>query len=134
MMRRPAAVSSIPFGYRRRNPAADNIYAVGDQLAVIHSFTGDGTSIALMSGVRGGRGALCGAETGCVPARSAASRRAAVALGSAGRHDLWTAFGRWSSVAAVRAVPQVATPLAGVTRIRLPAGDAPDGYSSSTTK
>jgi flavin-dependent dehydrogenase len=92
---------------------------------VIHSFTGDGTSIALMSGVAAAE-ALC---AGRKPAafqrdllrRVAPQMRWAALVGT----TFWTAFGRWSSVAAVRAVPQVATLLAGVTRIRLPAGDAP---------
>jgi menaquinone-9 beta-reductase len=123
-LRRPAAVSSIPFGYRRRNPAADNIYAVGDQLAVIHSFTGDGTSIALMSGVAAAE-ALCEGRDAAAFQRDLLRRVApqmhwAALVGT----TFWTAFGRWSSVATVRAVPRVATLLAGVTRIRLPAGDA----------
>jgi flavin-dependent dehydrogenase len=46
---RPLAISPIPYGYLRA--AADGIWRVGDQAAVIPSFTGDGMSIALHSGV-----------------------------------------------------------------------------------
>ncbi len=55
---RPAAVSSIPYGYMRRAVIAPNVYPVGDQLSVIPSFTGDGTSLALASGLAAARAVL----------------------------------------------------------------------------
>jgi menaquinone-9 beta-reductase len=45
---RPLAVSSIPYGYLAGRPLG--LWCVGDQAAVIPSFTGDGMSIALHSG------------------------------------------------------------------------------------
>jgi flavin-dependent dehydrogenase len=48
LLAKPLAVSSIPYGYlRERN---DGVWSLGDQAAVIPSFTGDGMSIALHSG------------------------------------------------------------------------------------
>lgn len=44
---KPLAVSPIPYGYL--GGPADGIWRVGDQVAVIPSFTGDGMSIALHS-------------------------------------------------------------------------------------
>ena len=44
---RPLAVSSIPYGYLAGRP--DGLWCLGDQAAVIPSFTGDGMSIALHS-------------------------------------------------------------------------------------
>ena len=44
---RPLAISSIPYGYLAGRP--DGIWCIGDQAAVIPSFTGDGMSIALHS-------------------------------------------------------------------------------------
>ena len=44
---KPLAISPIPYGYIAK--AADGIWRVGDQAAVIPSFTGDGMSIALHS-------------------------------------------------------------------------------------
>ncbi len=44
---RPLALSSIPYGHLSRGPSG--IWRVGDQAAVIPSFTGDGMSIALHS-------------------------------------------------------------------------------------
>jgi flavin-dependent dehydrogenase len=45
---RPLAVSSIPYGYLSERPGG--VWCLGDQAAVIPSFTGDGMSIALHSG------------------------------------------------------------------------------------
>ncbi len=44
---RPLAISSIPYGYLAGRPSG--IWGIGDQAAVIPSFTGDGMSIALHS-------------------------------------------------------------------------------------
>ena len=44
---RPLALSAIPYGHVRRR--ADGIWRLGDQAAVIPSFSGDGMSIALHS-------------------------------------------------------------------------------------
>lgn len=45
---KPLAISPIPYGYLGK--PADGVWRVGDQAAVIPSFTGDGMSIALHSG------------------------------------------------------------------------------------
>ncbi|WP_109487702.1 NAD(P)/FAD-dependent oxidoreductase [Occallatibacter savannae] len=45
---KPLAISPIPYGYIAKQ--ADGIWRIGDQAAVIPSFTGDGMSIALHSG------------------------------------------------------------------------------------
>lgn len=47
MWPRPLALSSIPYGYLSEGPSS--LWFVGDQAAVIPSFTGDGMSIALHS-------------------------------------------------------------------------------------
>jgi flavin-dependent dehydrogenase len=46
LLAKPLAISHIPYGYLRRK-TGDAFYCVGDQAAVIPSFTGDGISIAL---------------------------------------------------------------------------------------
>jgi flavin-dependent dehydrogenase len=48
LWQRPLAISSIPYGHLAES--CDDIWRVGDQAAVIPSFTGDGISIALHSG------------------------------------------------------------------------------------
>lgn len=44
---KPLAVSSIPYGFVQNAPAEDGLYRIGDQVAVIPSFCGNGMSIAL---------------------------------------------------------------------------------------
>lgn len=56
---RPLAVSSIPYGYI--SAGGSGLWCVGDQAAVIPSFTGDGMSIALHSGALAARMFLAGA-------------------------------------------------------------------------
>ncbi len=48
---KPISIAGIPYGYLRREPIAPGVFPVGDQLAVIPSFTGDGMAIALYSGI-----------------------------------------------------------------------------------
>lgn len=46
LLDKPITVTHIPYGYMRRT-TEDRLYCIGDQAAVIPSFTGDGISIAL---------------------------------------------------------------------------------------
>ena len=46
LLDKPIAITHIPYGYIRRT-TENGLYCVGDQAAVIPSFTGDGISIAL---------------------------------------------------------------------------------------
>lgn len=55
---RPLAISSIPYGYIANTD--DGIWRVGDQAAVIPSFTGDGMAIALHSGALAAEMCLAG--------------------------------------------------------------------------
>jgi flavin-dependent dehydrogenase len=57
---KPVAVAAIPYGYLRRETLSPAIFPVGDQLAVIPSFTGDGMSIALLSGIAAAQAVLAG--------------------------------------------------------------------------
>ena len=63
MLERPIAITHIPYGYIRR-ATESGLYCIGDQAAVIPSFTGDGISIALHT-------ARCAAEAylAAVPAQ-----------------------------------------------------------------
>ena len=46
LLDKPIAITHIPYGYVRRT-SENGLYCIGDQAAVIPSFTGDGISIAL---------------------------------------------------------------------------------------
>ncbi len=60
LLTKPLAASSIPYGFVRREPLGEDLWAVGDQAAVIPSFTGDGMSIALYTGVSAAEALLRG--------------------------------------------------------------------------
>ncbi len=60
LLGRPLAISPIPYGFLRRDAIAENLFAIGDQAAVIPSFTGDGLAIALHSGRLAARAVLSG--------------------------------------------------------------------------
>ncbi len=57
---KPVAISGMPYGFLRREPIGDGVFPLGDQLAVIPSFTGDGIAIALASGIAAARAVLEG--------------------------------------------------------------------------
>ena len=48
LLAKPLAIAAIPYGFVRER--SDGVWVLGDQAAVIPSFTGDGMSIALHSG------------------------------------------------------------------------------------
>jgi flavin-dependent dehydrogenase len=49
LLKKPLAVSAIPYGFVRER--TDGVWCLGDQAAVIPSFTGEGMSIALHTGM-----------------------------------------------------------------------------------
>jgi flavin-dependent dehydrogenase len=114
---RPAAVAGLPFGYMRRARIAERVYPVGDQLAVIPPLSGDGTSIALMSGIAAARAIL---ED--VPASKFQKRF----LHGLGRQFRWAGavdavfarrVGRRLAIGAVGVMPGLATSLIHRTRL-----------------
>jgi len=97
---RPLAISPIPYGYLIRE--SGGLWCVGDQAAVIPSFTGDGISIALHSGAL--------AAQMFVEGQSAADYNRALRMQLTGPMNLAT----WLSRAAVTAAGR-ATALAALT-------------------
>ncbi len=79
MLAKPLALSQIPYGYRR-GETVDGLWAVGDQAAVIPSFSGDGMSIALHSGMRAARMFLAGDTAGVYQATLARELRVPVGV------------------------------------------------------
>lgn len=115
---KPAGVAAIPYGYRRRHAIRENVFPLGDQLAVIPSFTGDGTSIALASGVAAAEAILAGQDAAAF--QRAFHRRLDAQFRWAAATDLVfkSAVARWLGVAAIGGAPGIATRLARVTRLR----------------
>jgi flavin-dependent dehydrogenase len=49
LLDRPLAISGVPYGFLHRPSGAETLWRLGDQAAVIPSFSGDGMSLALHS-------------------------------------------------------------------------------------
>ena len=61
LLAKPLAIASIPYGWIRED-SEDGLWCVGDQAAVIPSFTGDGMALALASAAMAARQMLAGGE------------------------------------------------------------------------
>ncbi len=59
LLERPITISGVPYGYLHRD-SGDGIYRLGDQFAVIPSFSGDGMSMAMHSGRAAAKAVLSG--------------------------------------------------------------------------
>lgn len=112
---RPLAVAAIPYGYRHRGEGP--AYRVGDQLAVIPSFVGDGIAIALRSARRVAEAIVAGTSPATIHASLATElapqfRRARM-LG-------WVLARPRLAVAAARLLPRLLASAASATRLRFP--------------
>ncbi len=116
LLARPLAIAAIPYGFLA-SPAADAIWRIGDQAAVIPSFCGDGMAMA----VHGGRLAADMLAAGSDPRafqtqfRSDVGRQ--VRLATRLQRLSGTALGRFALVAGLGALPSALTTLARWTRV-----------------
>lgn len=118
-LERPLTIAGVPYGFRYRPQDDDppSLYRVGDQCAVIPSFSGDGMAIAMHSG----RAAAAAIVAGVDARVYHAARRAEFA------RQMWTARALYRVgqpaavqpliVEAARRWPGLATRLAAWTRI-----------------
>jgi flavin-dependent dehydrogenase len=123
---KPLAVAGVPYGFRlwREPPGPDWLWPVGDQAAVIPSFTGDGMAIALASAERAATAMLEGEPVSAY--RKAIRSDAARPLAIAQALDALTSMPRLRhlSLAAVSFAPTLAMLAARATRVPPPAAAA----------
>lgn len=113
--RKPLAVSPIPYGYLAG--AANGLWRVGDQAAVIPSFTGDGMSIALHSGALAAEMYLAGRSADDY-ARSLGNQvRGSMRCASALSRTMVTAGGRMAAPLLLSLMPGAIGMIATATRI-----------------
>jgi flavin-dependent dehydrogenase len=115
LLERPLAVAAIPYGYVRA--ASDGVWALGDQAAVIPSFTGDGMSIALHSGCLAAEMYLQGETAERFQERLCGEIAGQVALATMVSRGLVWRPSRRVFMAAVGLWPGVLRVVAGRTRI-----------------
>ena len=117
---RPLAVAGMPYGWLAEAGAALPVYRLGDQAAVIPSFTGDGMAMALRSARHAAEAVLAGRPADIFQGELAAGfrrpvRRAGLIAGFAA-----TAAGRHLFAAAASLAPGLLERLAAATRLGAP--------------
>ncbi len=98
LLDRPLAISGVPYGYLHRHRGPEAGWRLGDQAAVIPSFTGDGMSLALHSARLATTALLTGAGQGAYYQRLA--RDVGGAVGRATWLQRASENGRWRDRAA----------------------------------
>lgn len=114
---RPLTVADIPYGYLHRGAAAESVYRLGDQAAVIPSFCGDGMAIALHSARLAARAVLEGAPPQAYHRRleSDVARQIRLAVWLQRRAEGWP--GRHAAIGALSLIPSALPRLAAWTRV-----------------
>ena len=114
---RPLALSNIPYGHVRSTASEDGLWRVGDQAAVIPSFSGDGMSIALHSADLCASIYLAGGTVESYQRRLAAHVRRQVLLGTVLSHALVRNLGQTALGLAARLWPSLVSAVAFHTRV-----------------
>jgi flavin-dependent dehydrogenase len=110
------AISSIPYGYTRTE-SEEGLWSLGDQAAVIPSFTGDGMSIALHSGLLAAQMYAEGFTAADFQTRLRNEVSAQVRLATRiSRGQVWAPT-RWLGVSVVQHWPRLLRSIARRTRI-----------------
>jgi flavin-dependent dehydrogenase len=112
---RPLAISPIPYGYLGPHPRG--LWCVGDQAAVIPSFTGDGVSIALHSAALAAEMCLAGNSPADYESALRAQLRRSMSLATWISRAAVTNFGRVLAPRALALFPAAIETIARVTRI-----------------
>ncbi len=112
---RPLAISPIPYGYLIRE--SGGLWCVGDQAAVIPSFTGDGISIALHSAALAAQIFLSGANAAEYNRTLRAQLTRAMTLATSLSRAAVTGVGRTAALAALTLAPNAMRWIAASTRI-----------------
>lgn len=115
---KPLAVSGLPYGFMRSEAIAQAIYPVGDQLAVIPSFSGDGMALALASGVAAAQAILNGETAPDFQRRMLANYKPQFRRAAALDLVIGNALLRRIGMVGARLLPQVVTMLVSATRLR----------------
>jgi flavin-dependent dehydrogenase len=129
LLARPITVTHIPYGYLRRTTEA-GLYCIGDQAAVIPSFTGDGISIALHT-ARSAAAAYLAAEPAQVfQPKLRAAMLPQMRLAEAAANGLNNAVARAVLPFCLRVWPGAMRVTARLTRVTQPTAVAPQAFAS----
>jgi flavin-dependent dehydrogenase len=127
---RPLAIAPIPYGYVVRENRG--VWCVGDQAAVIPSFTGDGMSIALHSATLATSMFVEGKNIDEYYAALNAQLKDGMRLATGLSQAMVTRVGRWFAPAALAFCPGIMRWIAASTRIPESAGASCSGMCPGT--
>ncbi len=125
---RPLALSSIPYGFLSRD--SQDLWRLGDQAAVIPSFTGDGMSIALHSATLAAEMYLAGESPELYCRRLHQQLRRSMSMAALLSRAMVSGAGRSFTFTALSLLPNALRWIAASTRIPEQARLAPPGHSA----
>ena len=124
LLAKPISVTHIPYGYIRRT-TEDGLYCIGDQAAVIPSFTGDGISIALHTARCAAAACLAAEPAPVFQAKLRSALRLQMHLAEFAADGLNNSFARAVLPFCLRVWPGVMRVTARLTRVTQPAAVSP---------
>jgi flavin-dependent dehydrogenase len=129
MLERPITITHIPYGYLRRT-TEDGLYCIGDQAAVIPSFTGDGISIALHTARRAATAYLASEPAPVFQPRLRSAMLSQMRLAELAADGLNNALARAVLPFCLRVWPGAMRATARLTRVTQPTTLAPGAFAS----
>jgi menaquinone-9 beta-reductase len=129
LLTKPIAITHIPYGYIRRT-TENGLYCVGDQAAVIPSFTGDGISIALHTARCAAEAYLAGETAPLFQAKLRSGLLAQMRLAEVAADGLNNSLARAVLPFCLRVWPGVMRVTARLTRVAQHAAVAPQALAS----
>ena len=118
-LERPLTIAQVPYGFLHRASAdaPRDLFRLGDQMAVIPSFTGDGMAIALHTAAQSVRSVLGGERPACYHSRVRRTLRPQMRLASGLYAMGQTAPGQAMMVLGARIWPGLVQRVAAATRV-----------------
>jgi len=128
LLDKPITITHIPYGYLRR-ATEDGLYCIGDQAAVIPSFTGDGISIALHTARRGAAAYLAAEPAPVFQPKLRSALLPQMRLAEIAANGLNNAIARAVLPFCLRVWPGAMCVTARLTRVAQPAAIAPQAVA-----
>jgi len=129
LLDKPITVTHIPYGYIRR-ATEDGLYSIGDQAAVIPSFTGDGISVALHTARRAAAAYLDGEPAPVFQPKLRSAMLPQMRLAELAADGLNNALARAVLPFCLRVWPNAMRITARLTRVTQPAAVAPQAFAN----
>jgi flavin-dependent dehydrogenase len=126
---KPITITHIPYGYLRRS-TDEGLYCIGDQAAVIPSFTGDGISIALHTARRAAAAYLAEESAPVFQPKLRSAMLPQMRLAEVAANGLNNALARAVLPFCLRVWPGAMRVTARLTRVTQPAAVTPQAFAN----